>query len=98
MLGSFMSLGLKDNHTITHLDLSHNKIGNRGLRQLAKVIWLQPSAPPQLTLACQALGPNSVLTNLSLCDNQIHADGGRYLGRALKANQVCTLQIPTIHI
>ena len=40
----FMALGLKENNTITQLDLSHNKIGNRGLRQLAK-------APMEPTLA-----------------------------------------------
>eukprot|EP00903_Cladosiphon_okamuranus_P010296 g9745.t2 len=62
--------GLIRNSTITYLDVSHNKITNHGTRLLSKL-----------------LGENSVLSSLNLADNQqIHAEGGRYIGRALRSN------------
>ena len=38
------------------------------------------------TLLSKLLGENSVLTTLNLSDNQIHAEGGRYLARGLREN------------
>jgi hypothetical protein len=64
-----MVVGLRDNLTITELDLSHNKISDRGTRAL-----------------CKCLGKDSVIAQLSLCDNHIHSEGGKFLGRALQTN------------
>ena len=62
--------GLSQNTSITQLDLSHNKISNHGVRMLATML----------------MNPNCVLARLSLADNQIHVEGGRYLGRGLREN------------
>ncbi|CAM9783753.1 unnamed protein product, partial [Choristocarpus tenellus] len=65
--------GLIRNDTITFLDVSHNKITNHGARLLSKL-----------------LGERSVLVSLNMADNQastVHAEGGRYLGRALRTNK-----------
>uniref|UniRef100_A0A7S3GGA2 T-complex-associated testis-expressed protein 1 n=1 Tax=Palpitomonas bilix TaxID=652834 RepID=A0A7S3GGA2_9EUKA len=65
-----LATGLKDNGTITALDLSHNKIADRGTRALAKI--LSPAT--------------CVLSHLNLADNQVHAEGGKFLGRAMQVN------------
>lgn len=38
-------------------------------------------------LLAKLLGARSVIMTLNLADNQIHADGGKYLGRALQRNE-----------
>ena len=65
----YTAAGLATNGTVTVLDLSHNKVADRGVKALAKL-----------------LGPTAVLVSLDLCDNHVHADGGKYLGRALRVN------------
>ena len=65
-----LATGLQDNATITSIDLSHNKIADRGVKALAKL-----------------LNERSVVLSLNLNDNHIHADGGKYFGRALKLNR-----------
>ena len=64
-----LASGLQGNMTITALDLSHNKIADRGVKALAKL-----------------LDDRAVLVALNLSDNHVHADGGKYFGRALKLN------------
>ena len=67
---STLACGLEENNTIVHVDLSHNEIANKGARILARLLSRE----------------DSCITSLVLCDNQIHADGGKYFGRALKVN------------
>lgn len=68
--------GIGENYssTIMNLDLSHNKISTNGFRLLANKI----------------LGPDSVIRNLNVADNRIHAEGGRCLGRLLRSNKSLT--------
>jgi hypothetical protein len=41
-------------------------------------------------LLSKLLGPKSVVAVVNLSDNEVHADGGKYLGRALKKNDSVT--------
>lgn len=66
--------GLTENRHITHLDLSHNKITNHGIRMLTKILEEN----------------GSVLTSLMIANNQIHAEGGRHMGRLLQAGSSLT--------
>ena len=54
---------------MTSLDLSHNKIADRGVKAIARL-----------------LDDRCVVISLNLSDNHVHADGGKYFGRALKLN------------
>eukprot|EP00002_Diphylleia_rotans_P016133 TRINITY_DN3134_c0_g1_i2.p1 TRINITY_DN3134_c0_g1~~TRINITY_DN3134_c0_g1_i2.p1 ORF type:complete len:348 (+),score=71.92 TRINITY_DN3134_c0_g1_i2:272-1315(+) len=65
-----IATGLLDNPTLTQIDLSHNKIGDRGARALAKVLD----------------SPSCVITHMYLQDNVIHQVGAKALGQALKHN------------
>jgi Ran GTPase-activating protein (RanGAP) involved in mRNA processing and transport len=62
--------GLSQNNSVTCLDLAHNRISNHGVRLLSKLL----------------MDPNCVLARLNLADNQVHVEGGRYLGRGLREN------------
>ena len=64
-----LAAGLQGNSTLTSLDLSHNKIADRGVKAIARL-----------------LDDRCVVISLNLSDNHVHADGGKYFGRALKLN------------
>lgn len=63
--------GLIHNNTLTHLDVSCNKISCNGLRVVLKGLLDKP---------------NSILSVLNVADNHIQAEGGRSLGRILRTN------------
>tara|TARA_B100000524_G_scaffold178694_1_gene91967 strand:+ start:717 stop:1934 length:1218 start_codon:yes stop_codon:yes gene_type:complete len=65
-----LASGLQKNTALTSLDLSHNKMADGGVKAIAKLLTESSSA----------------MVSLKLPDNRIHADGGRYLGCALKQN------------
>lgn len=45
-------------------------------------------------MLAKLLGSKSVLMTLNLADNQVHSEGGRYLGRALRHNEsLCELNL-----
>lgn len=62
--------GLVKNNTLTHLDLSHNKIGDDGAAALAVILSKKDVA----------------LKTIDLSDNCIRGDGAKSLGRALGSN------------
>ncbi|KAF4666868.1 T-complex-associated testis-expressed protein 1 [Perkinsus chesapeaki] len=63
--------GLQNCHFLTELDLSHNRICDRGARKISSL--LSPS--------------NEIrLSKLSLADNNIHANGAMHIGRHLPDN------------
>jgi hypothetical protein len=41
---------------------------------------------------CKCLGKESVISSLNLCDNQIHSEGGKFIGRVLQSNS-CLLDM-----
>jgi Ran GTPase-activating protein (RanGAP) involved in mRNA processing and transport len=66
---------LLKNKTVTHLDLSNNKIKDQGARALATL--LAAGTPP--------------LVELKLCNNKIGPDSGSVLGKSLVANTTLKL-------
>eukprot|EP00760_Papus_ankaliazontas_P038935 PhM_4_TR9423/c0_g1_i1/m.67352 len=92
--------GLVKNTTVTHIDLSHNKIEDGGAKVLATI--LMRSEPPQqlkiLNLSDnlirsagavdlgRAIENNSKLTHLHLKLNRFGDDGGRVFAEALRVN------------
>jgi Leucine Rich repeat len=63
-------VGLEQSSSITHLDLSHNKITDFGVQLLSKIL----------------MRDDSVLSTLNISDNLVYREGGRHLGRALSRN------------
>lgn len=90
--------GLIKNDSITHLDVSHNKITNHGVRLLAKLLGGQ-SVLTALNLADnqihaeggrylgRGLRSNDTLVDLNLRLNRLTDDGGRMLLEGLRTNQ-----------
>ncbi|XP_028902948.1 dynein regulatory complex subunit 5 [Ornithorhynchus anatinus] len=88
--------GLLDHPALEELDLSHNLIGDRGARAVAKLLnhsrlrALNLSnnrvrAPGAQALA-RALAHNTTLTSLNLRLNRIEDEGGQALAHALQTN------------
>lgn len=75
------------NQTLTHLDLSRNRIGDIGARRLATL--LDGGMSQDSTISSKdANGPvGSVLVELILCDNQIRSAGAAAFGAALANNR-----------
>ncbi|KAI8609480.1 hypothetical protein BC830DRAFT_1150276 [Chytriomyces sp. MP71] len=65
-----LASGLLENKSIRKLDLSHNKICDRGVRGIAKLLAV----------------PGCILTHLDLSNNQIKEVGAHSLGKALQFN------------
>lgn len=90
--------GLIKNDSITHLDVSHNKITNHGVRLLAKLLGGH-SVLTSLNLADnqihaeggrylgRGLRTNDTLVDLNLRLNRLTDDGGRMLLEGLRSNQ-----------
>ncbi|KAG5188925.1 hypothetical protein JKP88DRAFT_177458 [Tribonema minus] len=72
-----LAAGLARAATLTHLDLSHNRIADHGARLLARLLCGGGGGGG---------GGGGALTALSLADNAIRAEGARHLGRALREN------------
>lgn len=66
--------GLVKNTTLTHFDLSHNRIDSEGVAALATIL-MKPGCP---------------LKHLDLTDNEIEEQGGKAIGRALSTNKSLT--------
>ncbi|KAF4651839.1 T-complex-associated testis-expressed protein 1, partial [Perkinsus olseni] len=80
-LTKILVVGLRSCHVLTDLDLSHNKICDRGARKISSL--LSPSEEIRLS-------------RLSLADNNIHANGAMHIGRHLADNdslQVLSLRL-----
>ncbi|KAF4686953.1 T-complex-associated testis-expressed protein 1 [Perkinsus olseni] len=80
-LTKILVVGLRSCHVLTDLDLSHNKICDRGARKISSL--LSPSEEIRLS-------------RLSLADNNIHANGAMHIGRHLAENdslQVLSLRL-----
>jgi len=67
--------GLADCATVTHLDLSANRVGDRGCRAVARVLGAAGAGGGS--------GGGPCLVALSLADNAIHCEGARALARAV---------------
>ena len=93
--------GLYKSSTITHLDVSHNKITNHGVRLLAKLLGTK-SVLTSLNIADnqvhaeggrylgRALRNNDSLTDLNMRLNRLTDEGGRMLLEGLRDNQSVT--------
>ena len=89
--------GLIKNDSITHLDMSHNKITNHGVRLLSKLLGAQ-SVLTSLNLSDnqihaeggrylgRGLRTNDTLIDLNLRLNRLTDDGGRMLLEGLRQN------------
>eukprot|EP00163_Fabomonas_tropica_P002005 TRINITY_DN11502_c0_g1_i1.p1 TRINITY_DN11502_c0_g1~~TRINITY_DN11502_c0_g1_i1.p1 ORF type:complete len:463 (+),score=77.86 TRINITY_DN11502_c0_g1_i1:293-1681(+) len=67
-----LAVGLCSNYTLRLLDLSHNRIDDRGARALAKALGQE----------------QCMIETLLLTDNRVHETGAQALGKALKKNKV----------
>eukprot|EP00518_Triparma_eleuthera_P011049 CAMPEP_0182478984 /NCGR_PEP_ID=MMETSP1319-20130603/33381_1 /TAXON_ID=172717 /ORGANISM="Bolidomonas pacifica, Strain RCC208" /LENGTH=429 /DNA_ID=CAMNT_0024680369 /DNA_START=198 /DNA_END=1483 /DNA_ORIENTATION=- len=93
--------GLYKSSTITHLDVSHNKITNHGVRLLAKLLGAR-SVLTSLAMADnqihaeggrylgRALRSNDSLSSLSLRLNRLTDEGGRMLLEGMRDNSSVT--------
>ena len=93
--------GLYKSSTITHLDVSHNKITNHGVRLLAKLLGSK-SVLTSLSVADnqihaeggrylgRALRSNDSLSDLNIRLNRLTDEGGRMLLEGLRDNQSIT--------
>ncbi|CAF3717566.1 unnamed protein product [Adineta steineri] len=88
---------LKDNTTLTKLNLYENQIGDKGAQYLGealqnnKVLTILNFSSNRIgdkgaQYLGEALHNNKALTELELCENQIGDKGTQYLGEALKKN------------
>eukprot|EP00771_Trimastix_marina_P002693 gnl/Trimastix_PCT/3841.p1 GENE.gnl/Trimastix_PCT/3841~~gnl/Trimastix_PCT/3841.p1 ORF type:complete len:434 (-),score=105.07 gnl/Trimastix_PCT/3841:60-1340(-) len=67
--------GLLENHTVAHLDFSHNTLSAAGLKTVCHL--LHPARQP-------------IITHLNLCHNQIRSDAGTLLRDLLTHNRSLT--------
>eukprot|EP00736_Rhodelphis_marinus_P003840 Rmarinus@m.26819 len=90
--------GLMNNDTVTHIDLSHNKVADRGVRALARLLGERSSI--RILDLCdnevhaeggkafgRALVKNTSLTYLNLRLNRLGEDGGRMIAEGLRNNK-----------
>ncbi|CAF3972958.1 unnamed protein product [Adineta steineri] len=92
---------LKDNTTLTELNLCWNQVGDRGAKYLSKGLQNNKTLTTLNLLNNQigdkgaqylgeALQKNKTLTKLELYENQIGDEGAQYLGEALQKNTTLT--------
>jgi hypothetical protein len=48
--------------------------------------YIQTTQDRGIRALCKCLGKESILSQLNICDNQVHSEGGKFLGRALQTN------------
>eukprot|EP01079_Euglenida_sp_SAG-EU17-18_P010042 gene10042-266_t len=88
---------LKDNHTVTKIDLSRNSVGNEGARDLAQLLLVNKRilslklahnniGDDGATALAQALVTNSALTKIDLRGNTIRKVGAESFAKMLQVN------------
>jgi hypothetical protein len=93
--------GIKNNNTITEIDLKNNNIGNNGAKALADALkvnniitklelWDNNIGIEGAIAIAGMLEKNTTITKLELWDNNIGDDGAKALAKALEKNKTIT--------